>query len=285
MKLYLPIVFALLFTACELINPEEDTPSYIYIDSFEVETSNLQGSHSSKITDAWVWVDNENLGVYPLPAYIPVLKSGVQDIHIEAGIKQNGISASRINYPFYTPYSKAITLSPLKTDTISPLVTYSIDEMPFMIDFEGIGINLEITSDSLNQQIEKENTLTENRDILGYRYGKVVLEGNDDQVFECTTPELNIPTDRPVYLEMDYKCNNTLVVGLYANSTTQVDKEAIIYLNPKEEWNKLYLSLSNYIVSYNNVNNYKVFFGMFKEADTTQSEFCLDNVKILYSEE
>lgn len=284
MKAYLPIVLVLLLTACEVINPEEDIAAYIYIESFEVETSNKQGSNSSKITDAWVWVGNDNLGVYPLPAHIPILKSGEQEIHIEAGIKQNGISASRVNYPFYTLHKETITLNQLETDTIFPVITYIVDQIPFIVDFEGVGINLEITSDSINQNIQKENTPIENRNTLGYQYGKVILEGNEDLVFECTTPELTLPVDKPVYLEMDYKCNNTLVVGLYANSPTQVDKEAIIYLNPKEDWNKLYLSLSNYIVSYNNANNYKVFFGMFKDADTTQSKFCLDNVKILYEE-
>ena len=35
MKAYLPIILVLLFTACEIINPEEDIPSFISIDEFE----------------------------------------------------------------------------------------------------------------------------------------------------------------------------------------------------------------------------------------------------------
>ena len=97
MRLSLLITSLLFLLSCEVINTEEDIPSIISIESIEVD-----GNHSSNITDAWVYIDNEFQGVFPLPANFPVLKTGELEIIIEAGIKKNGISSSRENYPFFT---------------------------------------------------------------------------------------------------------------------------------------------------------------------------------------
>ena len=282
MKRYLPLVLVLLFTSCDIINPAEDTPAFIYIEDFTVTAAGTQGSHSSKITDAWVWVGGENQGVYPLPAHIPVLQSGTQTIFVEAGIKTNGITASRESYPFYTTHEQEIDLNPNETDTIRPDISYTIDEIPFIEDFE-VGNKLSIFSDSINHSIDRELTDTLEGQLGNY-FGEIVIDGDAYEVFECGTDDLNLPTNKPVYLEMDYKCNNTMVVGLYANSNSQVEKNAIIYLNPKTQWNKTYISLSEYLVAYNNANSYKLFFGMIRDTSQAQSEMYLDNIKIVYEE-
>ncbi|MBC8464495.1 MAG: hypothetical protein H8D62_02335 [Bacteroidetes bacterium] len=282
MKRYLPFILVLLFASCDIINPAEDTPAFIYIEDFTIATTSSQGSHSSKITDAWVWVGSENQGVYPLPAHIPVLQSGTQTIFIEAGIKTNGISASRESYPFYTTHEQEIDLNPNETDTVRPDISYTVNEIPFIEDFEK-GNALHIFSDSINHSIDNEFTDTlENQ--MGNYFGKIAIDGDAYEVFECGTDDLNLPTDKPVYLEMDYKCNTTMVVGLYANNNSQVEKNAIIYLNPKTQWNKTYIFLSEYLVSYNNANSYKLFFGMIRDTSQTQSEMYLDNIKIVYEE-
>ena len=99
MRFSLFFIILLFLFSCEVINNEEDIPSIITIESIE-----LDGNHSSKITDAWVYIDNEFKGVFPLPANFPVLNTGELEIIIEAGIKKNGISSSRENYPFFTSF-------------------------------------------------------------------------------------------------------------------------------------------------------------------------------------
>ena len=283
MKKHLLLLLVLLIASCEIINPSEETPSFIYIEDFTITSTSGQGSHSSKITDAWVWIGGENQGVYPLPAHIPILHSGRQTIFVEAGIKINGISASRESYPFYTTHEEEIDLIPNETDTIKPNISYIIDEIPFIENFEGIGLKLSILSDSINHSIDKIFTDTLESQMGNY-FGKIAIDGDAYEVFECGTPDLNLPTDKPVYLEMDYKCNNTMLVGLYANNNSQSEKTAIIYLNDRTQWNKIYIFLSEYLASYNNSTSYKLFFGMIRDTSQTQSEMYLDNIKILYEE-
>ena len=50
MRFILFLTTLLFLLSCEVINTEEDIPSTIIIESIE-----LNGNHSSKITDAWVY--------------------------------------------------------------------------------------------------------------------------------------------------------------------------------------------------------------------------------------
>src|SRR5690348_12276879 len=56
---------------CNTINPRETTPTYIHIDSFRTKPG-----FSHKITAVWVYYNNSPVGVFDLPATIPVMASG-----------------------------------------------------------------------------------------------------------------------------------------------------------------------------------------------------------------
>jgi len=94
-----------LFQSCKKADINDGVPSYISIPSIKVDSiQSGVGSNSNKITDAWIYFDNNLQGVYPLPATFPVLLQGKQNISIKAGIKNNGIAATRAKYPFYDYY-------------------------------------------------------------------------------------------------------------------------------------------------------------------------------------
>ena len=274
-SLLLTILFFLF--SCEVINNEEDIPSIITIESIEVN-----GTHSSKITDAWVYIDNEFQGVFPLPANFPVLKTGELEIIIEAGIKKNGISSSRENYPFFTSFELNTELLENKNTSFNPTVSYSLSNFPYNENFESVGTSLSVVSDSSNHTIEKIYDSSNNN--YGNYYAKSVISGEFGELFECNTPDFNLPKDKVVYLEMDYKCNAPIIVGIYANGSAEIDKNTIIYLNEKEEWNKIYLSLTEIIFNYNDANDYKLFFAIPRDTAVAQNEMYLDNIRLLYEE-
>ena len=54
LKKILPLFLITVISSCEIINPEEKIPSYIYINDFTFTCNlELQGYPSTKITDAW----------------------------------------------------------------------------------------------------------------------------------------------------------------------------------------------------------------------------------------
>ncbi len=277
MRFSLFLTTLLFLFSCEVINTEEDIPSTITIESIEVD-----GNHSSKITDAWVYVDNEFQGVFPLPANFPVLKTGELEIIIEAGIKKNGISSSRENYPFFTSFKLNTELLENKNTSFSPTVSYSLTSFPYNENFEGVGTSLSVVSDSSNHTIEKIYDSSNNN--YGNYYAKSVISGEFGELFECNTPDFDLPKDKVVYLEMDYKCNAPIIVGIYANGSAEIDKNTIIYLNEKEEWNKIYISLTEIIYNYDDANDYKLFFAIPRDTTVAQNEMYLDNIRLLYEE-
>lgn len=276
MKLFYTLLIIIL-CGCEIVNTEEDIPAII-----EIESISVDGDHTQNITDAWVYVNNEFQGVFPLPASFPTLNTGNQSIIIEAGIKKNGISSSRESYPFYSSLSMDTNLVPNEKLTINPSISYSVSSFPFVEDFEGSGTILEVVTDSLNHSLEP---IYDNSDVaFGNKHIKSVISGDANEIFECTTNDINLPNDKQVYLELDYKCNSTLVVGMYANFINQVNKSAIIYLNEQDEWNKIYISLSEIISNNSNAQSYKLFFGMSRDTSEVQNEMYLDNIRIVHEE-
>src|SRR5687768_8161045 len=87
--------FILFISSCEVINPSEDIPSYIRIDSISVidtTTNNPVFKGSQRVTDAWIFIDGILHGVYELPATFPVLEEGTHKLTIYGGIQVNGIA-------------------------------------------------------------------------------------------------------------------------------------------------------------------------------------------------
>ena len=127
MKFFLILLLPLLF-ACQLIDQPEIAPSFIQIESFDFNINNSgQGSESSKITDVWVYANNNLEGVYELPATLPLHYQGNTDLALYPGIKRNGISTDRKKYPFYEPYIVKTNLIPDSVIEIHPSTQYDDD--------------------------------------------------------------------------------------------------------------------------------------------------------------
>jgi len=246
-------------------------PSYLKIDNIFLGEENT----SSNITDAWVYINDQLQGVYELPAKFPVLEEEIQMVRIKAGIKVNGIASSRIAYPFYNSYYQETTFTQNETKTITPIVNYldSIDY--FLEDFEGAGVNIEISAisdTSLLMIYDGDNN-----------YGSGIL--NDSLfTFEIATDELmDLPqSGSPVFLELDYKSNTQFLVGVYVNYPQSVIQKDLLWINPKEEWNKIYINLTNTISEGVNATSFKVFIGMKRDFELEKNELYFDNLKVVY---
>ena len=135
---------AAFLSGCNIINPAEPVPSYIHIEKITLSTDpSVEGTSSSKITDAWVYVDGNLLGCFELPVTFPVIGEGVHTITVKGGIKVNGIAATRAPYPFFTNFVQQVTLTQKQVTAISPVVHYvsgiswTNSNAIFMDNFEG----------------------------------------------------------------------------------------------------------------------------------------------------
>lgn len=277
-------IFALLLISlgsCEKFSGDQSIPAYISIDSiFLVTDYSTQGSASHRVTDVWVYVDNEFLGAYEMPARFPVLQQGKKKILIYPGIKKNGIAATRASYLFYGPIEKEGVLTPDSTLRLGRLQATYLSSTRFVWreDFEDVALSIDTTSRS-----SAWITLTNTPDSTyeGVHSARVVLD-NDHDFFEAQCrDEYKIPNS-PVWLEMNYKISNSLVIGvvLYASSTLY--QVPVITLNPTAgQWKKIYIDLTNSLQAYNGMLSYRVYMGTFKDPGLDQAVLLLDNIKIV----
>lgn len=275
--------FSIIFflAGCQKDNSNESIPSYIHIDKIDViDNANInEGSLSSNITDAWIYVDNELIGAFELPATVPVLAAGEVNIKIKAGVKMNGISTTRIPYPFYKEYSTKVNLAREQITTITPRVKY-LDNIviPWREDFEDPSLSIDNGSKS-----DTIILLEEEMPFEGSHSGRVVLEG-DKLFFEMTSDTTYaLPqTGDAIFLELDFKTNSTITTGMYINAGTLVQQNAIVMLNPTEEWKKIYINLTKTVLNTINPRNFRIFFGILRSENSETTEAYFDNIKLIY---
>ena len=266
--------------SCEIINPPEDIPSYVYVRPFSLTTASNQGSNKHKITDAWVSIEDiQSVGAYSIPNAIPVLTEGTKTITIRPGVIENGIVTERIIYPFYTAFTTTVDLEPITIDTITPNTTY-VEGLTFAVNerFEGSPV-LSVLTGGINTTYSHVN---------GNFEGKAArITVSDTTVAILTTiaaPSLDRPStaDPSLFVEMHYRTNNSFEVGLRALYVggDQFDHYKID-LKPREDWNKLYLRF-NTEVDELNADSYQVIFRIIPDAEVDVAEIFIDNLKIIH---
>ena len=266
------IILLLLITSIISCKKEniKSIPSYLAIENIL-----LSPNSTHNITDAWVYVDDILQGVYELPANFPVLEDGKHKLRIKAGIMDNGIAGTRIPYPFYSSYIiDEQEFSPELTMSITPEVSYLQNINLFLEDFEN-GLNLE--TDSITFSRSDVNMLD------GY-YGLLTL---NDSIFstEVTTDKLeDLPqAGAPVYLELDYKSNTRFLVGVYVNFPQGVVlQKDLLWINPKEDWSKIYVNLTSTVSEAVGAESFKVFIGMQNNSLLDFNTLYFDNLKVIY---
>ncbi|HHN48190.1 MAG TPA: hypothetical protein ENN08_04555 [Bacteroidales bacterium] len=286
-RFFLPaFLFAILFIACDP-NDEEGIPSYIQIEQIDLVTLPGQGTASHNITDAWVYIDDKLIGAFELPVTFPVLKTGEQEVVVYAGIKINGISATRAPYPFFDPFIANVRLSQGNTTKIeNVLVNYgSNTTFSWMEDFNGGAVSIDTTSASETRLLKiSDPELVFSHPGEHNPFSAMASITGDQLRFECATlNNFDLPKDgRPVFLEMHYKNDYNLTVGLMIVLQGQPIQHPILVLNPSVEWNKIYINLTHTLSNFYQSNDFRVFLGFVKSPDTETATIYFDHFKLIH---
>lgn len=277
------LVLTLIGFSCDIINPDEEVPAYIHINEFSLTTNETtEGSNSAKITEAWVFVDGAFLGVYDLPAQLPILQTGEVELKIEAGIKENGRSLTPDIYPFYAPYELTVNLVPNETIEINPTTTYADNaEIVFIEDFEDTRPRVFTESITGNQEIIR----TEEHAFEGQYSGQFYVS-NNNAIVEFSTPVTYndlMENGVYVYLEVNYRSDAPVSWGIVGeqDAITGLERFWEAGFLPKPEWNKIYFNISPSIVE-SQLDDYKIALrGDWRSQDPDSSLVHIDNIKLV----
>ncbi len=282
--IFISILLFLLFSlqSCEKFSGDQTIPAYLKIDSiYLVIQSSSQGSASHNITDAWVYVDDELLGAFQMPAKLPVLKEGKHKVTVFAGIKKNGIAATRTAYQFYTPITLEVNFQPDSTTSLGTLHTTYLASTQFlwMEDFENAGITIDTTPRS-SFAITKTpigSPLT----FEGMHSGIITMDTISKEL-ECVTHSAFKIPNAPVYLELNFNINTNLIIGTVIYVDASIIQEPIITLVPTNgKWKKIYIELTNALNNYAGATAFKVYLGNDITSGTLNGQILLDNFKLV----
>lgn len=284
------LLFVFLFASCEIINPKVTVPAYITIPSFVFTTDEItQGTNSNKISDAWVYVDEELIGTFEFPAKFPVLKEGLHKVEIRAGIKLNGISSTRIDYPYLESFVTTVQLTPNQETIIIPTFTYySNTVFKWLENFENIGVSISENANS----VSKFKLLQNSSEVFeGNKCGYVEMDQTNNFFEIGTKEEYDLPKDgATVILELNYKNSEEMLVGIYANTPSSVTQELALKLRATTntsgnlEWNKVYINLTPFVSKHTTATSYKVFFGgtLRDKPEVSKAVYYIDNIKLIH---
>ncbi|MCF8332305.1 MAG: hypothetical protein K9H84_07630 [Bacteroidales bacterium] len=273
------------FFGCEIINPEDPIPGYIYIEDIKTNTDPGEGTDKQQFTDAWIYKDQDLVGAFELPAMVPVIAEGEHTITVKPGIKINGISSTRAAYPFIQQYETTVNFKPEKIDTLGIQTNY-LDDVDFpwnsagQEDFEQGGVSLDSTSRSDAQIIRQSNDVFE-----GNNAGLIYLDSAGMQFEIESIDDFDYPGENtPTFLELHYKADNSFAVGVKLYQYTgQIIMNPILIINPKETWNKIYLNLTPTLTRENATTHYKIYFSGNVNENLSSANIYLDNIKLVTS--
>ena len=280
-------------TGCE--GDDEPVPAYLTINAFELQATdpNIHGSISHKITHAAVFLVDKNstvashqIGTVTLPATVPVIVNGDFELNIDPVVKANGSSLSLEVYPFYTRYTKDITLVPNTDVVVSPTTEYlATTNFRFIEGFESSGHLFSADRDN-NPATSLEIS---NIDVFeGGTSGMVQLDTANNVFVTANSQPYDIlfPEAGRAFMEVNYKTDVPLEFGvIYVDQLNDETANFEFVVLPKNEWNKIYFDMTNTL---NDSPNARFVFAIRGGIPIEGNEFTmdeatvfLDNIKIL----
>lgn len=284
---HLVLLFLLmtLLSSCVKNNPD---PSWLEVNSWTLlanaDLTNIEGELTHNFSDAWVYVDDKLIGVFEVPFKIPVLNSGAVNIKIYPAIRNNGISATKIIYPFVEVYEINTTLIQNQTITLNPTTKYYSHTTFWIEDFEDAAIKIQDDPNS-QSSIQAGNDPA----ILqwGNSYGEVNLNDVDTTWVGYTNVQMDLPRGKQLYLEVDYRSTNTLITGILAISSTSIINNQNIQLNAQDgngivKWKKIYIDLREVVSNASTADYYELSFQALLDYGLSSSQIIIDNIKVVH---
>ncbi|HRD51232.1 MAG TPA: hypothetical protein PKY96_01150 [Flavobacteriales bacterium] len=263
----------------------DKVPAYVDVGPMSMSTTWAQGGATCKVTDAWITVNERLVGVWELPARVPILAEGPNVIGVVPAIKRNGAFDDRLRYPFYKPWSATVDLMREGTSSVSPTTSYTDETLVWQEGFEDLFSQFTHTA---NSDVELQRfTPATHPDLIYLENGPCagLLLDADHRFARIETDEDFLTYGGPAFMEIDHRSDIFITVGVKYFAGGLERYEPYVYLPPTRRadggmpWNKVYLDLSAFFNSA--VSERDVYIEAQLPASRSSAEIYLDNIKIL----
>ncbi len=282
---------AVFFSGCNVINKQEEIPGYLYIDSVSIASTSAQGNNIHDIGVIQVYIANEFLGNFELPARIPVLKKGIQPISILAGVRENGASSTFRYYNVLSSFDTTLTIAENTSTQLRHIVFKYRNNtaIKWQEDFEDNNTSLVSSEYPDGDTFYIANEPYSLRGRFNGLSKALVLDLKDADTskyieFKSFQKFTGLPVDGTnVYFEFDMKSNFDIQVGIirYINGTPEAIPYLII-LDTQNEWKRFYLNLNYELGGQPNGVEIELFMAANIFPDESAGRVLIDNIKLLH---
>lgn len=276
----------LCFAVCGILSCEDapdDIPFRFDIQSVDLVATSEEGTADHNIKDVWVFNEGVDVGVFELPSEVPLLPlegEELSDIQISPGVRNNGIASAPFIYPFYTTKFFERPLTKGEVEVLDLEFAYRPDaKIVFNEGFE-FGNNFGFEEDD-DPNSFMDITTTEV--FEGDRSGYIRLQDtvNYIEVGTSTTFTEWPQNGSPIFMELNFKTDVELVIGLAGQLGNGNVKSYFLVLNPTEEWKKVYVDLTFQVFD-SQLPSYKILLSAGLPEGQSEADIFVDNVKILH---
>lgn len=285
----------LALSSCSKFDGDQAVPAYISIDAMVIDRSSNdpQWSHKdngfySNLIDAAeivLYVEGDTaettVGVFQLPCKVPVLKQGdIKYVRISPVVRQNGIAATRIYYPYYNYVTyEHVRLTPDSVTSFDTIhTTYKSSNTVKVVWEEYFNNPSSLRLDSVVRPLFHNDTV-----LTGNGCGVVRFQSDQATVnFWADTTFTVTDKSAYLYLEMDYRTDCEFSVGfnnpMLAGGTSYIYSAMTLYRN--DHWQKIYINLGKLWTYYNHYPDIRLYFTLLN-GDHQSGSLYLDNMKVV----
>jgi hypothetical protein len=278
--LLLSLATLLSFTGCPA--DLEVIPAFITIDGFDLQTPEL-GPSTSDISEVWVFAGENNnfIGAFPLPARIPITRTGSTAMRFEPGVKQNGVSVTPEIYEFYTPVFRTLELVPGETvDVGTPVIGYRPEARLAIFETFEPGFTR-----SFSELVRGDTSIVITQEAIrtGEFSGKIYLSDDNPLVEVASTESFSGLTDvrNYVWLEMDFRSDANGQWGATGANGIDIIRFFDAGFRPQTEWTKIYFNLTETIIE-STLDEYRINLTTLLPPELSEGAVYLDNIKLLH---
>lgn len=276
-KILILISLSILFTRCELVDTFDETPMYLDIPEISFSSTNSNISDNSQISDVWVFVDGFSVGVFPLPAVVPVLGEDNVQVSLFAGVRESGQVNVPVNYPFYERMEMEIPFQSGETIPVDFVTTYTDPTVLTLNDnFESFtAFDLDLDGDPASTITTTENT------PFGNLAGRIEVTPETSNYRQGTSALFNVSDfqSADIYLELDHRNDVNFIVTISGTSNNSPLEQPVILLFPNDDWEKLYIDLS-FILLAGDFDQFRIVIE--GDGGAAQGFVDLDNIRLVH---
>lgn len=282
MTRYLPS-FGLLIVLLASCGKDGAVPAYVQLGPATVIADGGQPA-SSKITDVWVYLNDQPVGVWEPGSRIPLIGSGTATLKFIAGVRKDGVTDQRIQYPYYATAQQQVQLVPEQAVELAPVFQYYSGLNYWLADFE-TGVRFDtLDCTALLNPVPGDGTLVGE----GSRIGRIELD-TEHAIYRGVSsgdPFYAVPAN--AFLEVDYRSTTPVLFGVKQNQpgTGTPVVAGYVYASPTVQgdgtlpWNKIYINIGT-PMSTGGTTDKRIYMEARLPEGATSAVVEVDNIKLV----